>query len=482
MTQPAAPPDLPLPPGFTVRLGRTVRSTDGGRALIGGAPTRVLYLTPAAVGMIEDRVLTVTSAATAALADRLLETGIADPVVDRLPRADESRLTVVVPVHGRPAALDRLLASLGPNARVVVVDDCSPAPEPIAAVVVAHGAELVRLEANLGPAGARNAGLARVTTEFVAFIDDDVVVEPGALSTMLGHFADPRVALVGPRILGTTDEEHSNWIGRYEQARSSLDLGRHPGIVRPRAPVSWLPGACLVARVSAIGEGFAPGLRVAEDVDLVWRLAELGWRVRFEPAASVRHEHRVTLVDWLSRKAFYGTGAQALAARHPRSIAPVVLAPWSVGVILALLAQRRWSIPVALGISAVAAARIARRLGRSEHPARDGVWLVSNGVVAALAQGAALLLRHWWPLAAVGCLVSRRMRRAVLVAAIADAALEYRRTDARLEARIDPLRFGLARRLDDLAYGAGVWLGAIRGRSFAPLRPDIRVRDSRSEG
>jgi hypothetical protein len=52
---------------------------------------------------------------------------------------------------------------------------------------------------------------------------------------------------------------------------------------------------------------------------------------------------------------------------------------------------------------------------------------------------------------------------------VVDVAVEYRRT----EARIDPVRFGVARRLDDIAYGAGVWFAAIRARSIAALVPDV---------
>jgi mycofactocin glycosyltransferase len=60
----------------------------------------------------------------------------------------------------------------------------------------------------------------------------------------------------------------------------------------------------------------------------------------------------------------------------------------------------------------------------------------------------------------------------VIVAAVADAVIEYRRTRPKL----DPIRFGFARRLDDLAYGAGVWLSAVRGRSAAALLPDFTWR------
>ncbi len=457
-----------LPVGFTVRLNRDVRVEDDGAALAGGFPTRVLYLTEAARRMFVGRVLRVTDRGSELLTQRLLDAGMADPVLEELPAAQAEELTVVVPVRDRPAALDRLLASIGEGTRVEVVDDCSLHPEPVAAVAAAHSAEIVALPANLGPAGARNAGLARVATRYVAFIDSDMVLDPGTLPLLLRHFADPRVGLVAPRIMGLM-EENANWIGRYEDARSSLDLGRYPSIVRPLSRVAWLPAACMVARVDAVGDGFGAGMRVAEDVDLVWRLAEHGWRVRYEPAVRARHEHRVHLVPWLGRKAYYGTGAYLLGLRHPGNVAPAVFAPWSAAMVLVVLAQRRWSAPVALALALIAAARIAGRLRRSRHPLRLSARLTANGVVSSLFQVSELLLRHWWPVAAIGCVLSRRMRRATLAAALVDAGIELARTDARL----DPVRFALLRRLDDLAYGAGVWFGVIRGRSPLALVPKI---------
>ncbi|GAA5056764.1 mycofactocin system glycosyltransferase [Thermocatellispora tengchongensis] len=460
----------PLPEGFAVRLNRRVRVRDGGRTLVGGAPTRVVHLSRTARKLLTGRTIRVRDRASALLADRLLEIGMADPIVAELPDGDPSQVTVVIPVRDRPHALDRLLANLGGRHRVIVVDDASARPEAVARVAAAHGAGLVPLAENLGPAGARNAGLRRVTTPYVLFADSDVVLEPGALEALLRHFADPRVAVAAPRVLGLRLPGGDRWIRRYEDARSSLDLGIEPGIVRPRAPVSWVPSACLLARVDALGAGFSAEMRVGEDVDLVWRLAGAGWRVRYEPAATVRHEHRTDVADWLGRKAFYGTGADLLARRHGRDVAPAVLTPWSAAFALALLAQRRWSAPVAALIFAVAAARMSAKLARSDHPVRLALVLTADGAVASAWQVTALLLRHWWPLAALGCLFSRRTRRAVAAAALLDTVSDLRRTGAHL----DPFRFALARRLDDAAYGAGLWYGAIKGRSLRALLPDIR--------
>lgn len=465
-----------LPDGFTVRLNRRAQIADQGGTLVGGAPTRVLYLTALAQSLFSGDRIIVRSAASAAFAERLLEAGVADPVVTELPPVTDA-VTVVVPTRDRAGSVARLLASIPSGMPVVVVDDCSRRPELVQRVAERHGARLVALPDNRGPAGARNAGLAVVTTPFVAFIDSDMVIDAETVPMLLRHFANPRVALVAPRIAGLEPEDQHNWITRYEQARSSLDIGAEPGIVRPGAPVGWLPGACLVARTSVIGDpgtinGFTPAMRVGEDVDLVWRISEAGWRVRYEPAVEARHEHRRTLFDWLGRKAFYGSGADDLAARHGRAVAPAVFTPWTLVFVGALLAQRRWSLPVATVTAVVAGARIGRHLRPTPDRARIAARLTAMGALAAASQTAQLMARHWWPLAAAGSLVSRRLRRAVVVAAIADAVYEHRRVDTGMNLLV----FAIARRLDDLAYGAGLWQGALRSRSIRALRPVVRVR------
>lgn len=459
-----------LAKGFTVKLNRRVKIAGHGRELIGGSPTRVMYLTERASRMILDRKAVVSDTPTGLFVNRLLESGMADPVLESLPDLDPASVTVVVPAFGRPLALARLLTSIGKQHRVIVVDDCSPDPAAIREVVEKHGARLVRLPSNSGPAQARNEGLKHVTTPYVAFADSDVVLHPDTIPLLLKHFHDPSVALAGPRVLGWDDGNGMNWIERYEEARSSLDLGTFPATVRPRSPVSWLPGAFLLARTDALGEGFTAGSRVGEDVDLVWRLVEQGWRVRFEPEATVWHEHRQTIREWLSRKAFYGTSAHALSLRHPEAIAPAVFAPWSVAVVAALLCQRKWSVPAAGAISAFAGWQISKKLGRSKHPVRLAASLTARGALAAQTQTMALFVRHWWPLAIAGSIFSRRLRRALVVACVVDAVWEYRRTRPQL----DLVRFAVARRLDDLAYGTGVWSSALRGRSPRCLLPDVR--------
>jgi mycofactocin system glycosyltransferase len=468
-----------MPPGFTVRLAVDTRVCDDGRTLVGGAGA-VLHLRPKARAMLHDGTLVAEDADSATMARLLLDRGLADPVFGS-PPPDEgvTDVTVVVPVKDRAGQLARLLAALPPSLPVVVVDDGSADPRTTRAVATEFGARVLRHQASRGPAAARNTGLGQVRTDLVAFLDSDVVPEPGWLGLLRRHLDDPAVGVVGPRVLGAAPRDDDGWLCRYEAARSSLDLGPRPGPVRPLGRVAYLPSAALLARRSALGvegvDGFDEDMPVAEDVDLVWRVHDAGWRVRYEPASVVRHDHRTTLGPWLRRKAYYGTGAALLAQRHGSDVAPLVLNPWTTVLTVAVLAQRRWSVPAATLACAAVTASVAGRLVAGDHPVRTAATLTAFGTVSSLQQVGSALTRHYWPLVVASATRSPRARRALVVAAVVDAVLDHRR----VRPDLDVLRFGVARRLDDLAYGAGLWIGAVRARSPRALVPAFRGFPSR---
>src|SRR4029079_460923 len=122
----------------------------------------------------------------------------------------------------------------------------------------------IRMGTNRGPAAARNAGLAKVDTPLVAFLDTDVEAADGWLEPLLGYFDDPRVALVAPRVRSTPRSGH---LAMYESARSPLDLGDEAARVAAGTRVSYVPAAALVVRTEALRAigGFDETLRVGED-------------------------------------------------------------------------------------------------------------------------------------------------------------------------------------------------------------------------
>jgi len=471
-----------VPAGFRLRPDPGTRVLAGGTVLTGGSPARVLRLSPAGARHVRgwwSGTPVPASLKARALARRLLDTGIAHPdLADGPGGPDPGEVTVVIPVRDRAAELARCLAGLAGSTRVIVVDDRSRNPAAVRRAAAAAGARVVSRTVNGGPAAARNTGLAAARTPLVAFLDSDCVPAPGWLDALLPHFADPAVGAAAPRIV--PHEAGSTWLARYEGASSTLDMGRRPSIVRPGSRVPYVPGAALVVRRAAAGPGFTEDMQVGEDVDFVWRLGAAGWRVRYEPAAVMGHQHRVRLRPWFSRRREYGTSAAALESRHPGMVRPFYASPWTLAAWLAAALGYPEAGALAAGTSTVL---LARRLARATGepwplPAGSAAWRLAarqagGGTLAAARPLGSALSRVWWPAALPAAIAVRRLRLPLAALVIVPPLLDW------LDRRppLDPARYVAARLLDDAAYSLGVWQGCAERGTVQPLLPLLRGRD-----
>jgi mycofactocin glycosyltransferase len=443
----------------------STRIAAGGQVVFGGSPLRALRLTRAGAEIVrgwwagspvgdllhERR-----------LARRLLDAGLAHP--EPPAAGDPAQLTVVVPVRDRPAELARCLASIDRRCPIVVVDDGSEDAEATRSVAGRAGASIVRLERSRGPAAARNAGLRAARTPFVAFLDSDCVVGPGFPGRLLDHLGDQALAVAVPRIVAL--EPHGRGaLARYEANRSALDMGPREGLIRPRSAIPYAPSATMVARAAALGTGFAEELRVGEDVDLVWRLADAGWQLRYDPAVTVAHDHRVAWGPWFARRVAYNSSTAALARRHPGTVPPVTLTRGAPAFWAALALGCPAAAAGAFAIDAAALARTLHR--RVPDPLRVAAALVARGRLQEGSQLARALTGPWLPfLLAATAARPRAVRRVwggLAAAGLGKWALEPM-----------PLGSAAARVADDLARCSGIWLGCLRERRFDALLPQLR--------
>lgn len=476
-----------FPVGRAVVLDDRVRVWRDASVVLGGAPWGVLRIAPAARDFVRRLADAGPGGAVPspgvelAVADLLLARGIAHPVPAH--RAEEGggsdRVEVVVPVFERPELLDACLAALrsaSPDLRVVVVDDASSDDE-VARVARAHGADLVRHPLNRGPAAARNSGLRETSAPLVAFVDADCAVTDGWLDPLLVHFEDPRVAAVAPRIRSRSPRP--GVLARYTDARSALDMGPRPELVAHGGPLGFLPSAALLVRRSALSAAgaFDEDLRVGEDVDLVWRLADGGGLVRYEPASVVTHETRPTPAGWAGRLVAYGTSAAALERRHPGRLTPARLSGWNLaaaGLLLSRrpLTQRAAGAVAVLGLSS---ALLARSLRSGSVDPRVAAVVVGTTLASDAESAGHLLRREWWPLGWLALLGAWRSHARVPRAAAAAMLIPLAREWRQRRPQVDPLRYLALRLVEDAAYGSGVLSGAAAGRRLAVLRPRISL-------
>jgi GT2 family glycosyltransferase len=202
----------------------------------------------------------------------------------------DSRVAVVVITHERREEVLRslaLLRQLPEQPHVVVVDNGSTDGTAAAVRERFPEVELIASPQNLGAVG-RNLGVARLTTPYVAFCDDDTWWEPGSLAAAADVLdRHPRLGVVTARIL-VEPGAHEDPI--VTELRDS-----------PVRGADWLPGPALgsflagasVLRREAFTEvgGFSERLWLGGEEELMaGDLAAAGWELCYLAALTVHHQ------------------------------------------------------------------------------------------------------------------------------------------------------------------------------------------------
>ena len=210
-------------------------------------------------------------------------------------KSDEPAITstVVICTRNRPELLQRCLAEIrsldGSPTEMLVVDN-SDGDEATRRVAQENGARYT-IEPLRGLSRARNRGIRECNTDLIAFLDDDVIPEPGWLPNLLAPFCDPQTAATTGRVI-TPDPRDDE---RTREARSidnqcaywveiagfgGLGFGANMAFRR-----SALPGGRFFDE--RLGRG-APFEIAEESYAFVWLLSR-GNRVVYVPSAAVHH-------------------------------------------------------------------------------------------------------------------------------------------------------------------------------------------------
>jgi GT2 family glycosyltransferase/glycosyltransferase involved in cell wall biosynthesis len=261
---------------------------------------------------------------------------VGDPdAPERLPRAEQPDVSIVIPVHNQwvyTAACLRSLADTPCRAsfEVIVVDDQSSDETP-AHLARIDGLVHLRNEQNLGFVGSCNRGAEAARGRFVLMLNNDTQVLDGWLDALCDTFErHPRTGLAGARLVypdgslqeagGIIFNDGSGW--NYGKG----DIAERPEYQYSRA-VDYLSGACIMLRAELFRElgGFDPHYAPAyyEDTDLAFRVRARGLEVRLQPAATIVHHEGVTSGTDLSSgvKRFQGVNREKFLQRWQAELA-----------------------------------------------------------------------------------------------------------------------------------------------------------------
>ena len=233
-------------------------------------------------------------------------------VIQNVEESDLTDLLIVIVSYNTRDLLRECLASLdrgceGLSVSVAVVDNASLDGSADMVASEFPQVRLVRNQQNIGFAAANNLVLRMAQSRYVVLLNPDTVVQPQALTKLVGFMDDtPAAGYCGPRLLNA-DGTHQRSANRFHTLLSDtlplLGWARDP---RSRHTVDlhilhgetntfradWLVGACLLIRAEAmraVGILDETYFLYFEEVDWCRRMARAGWEGWYVGSSQVMH-------------------------------------------------------------------------------------------------------------------------------------------------------------------------------------------------
>ncbi|MEE4303663.1 MAG: glycosyltransferase family 2 protein [Wenzhouxiangella sp.] len=240
-----------------------------------------------------------------------------------------SRVTAVIVNYNSGRWLARCIENLrgrgAASPEVIVIDNASDDGS-VDILPDLPGVTVRRAHRNLGFGRGVNQALRSVRTEYLLIINPDCLLIPASLARLVEELdAQPDVALVSGRVFDMRGAEQRGSRRRLPTRRqvlsevlpfsqvNGIDLTHEPAPEEP-ADVEAVSGACMLVRTAALEQvgGFDPRFHMHfEDLDMMARLREAGWRIRLVPSVFVSHaggvssRRRPIAVMWAKHKSLW---------------------------------------------------------------------------------------------------------------------------------------------------------------------------------
>ena len=212
-------------------------------------------------------------------------------------------ITVIVPAKDAEKTLGGCLHALqnqaelriGIDYEVIIVDDGSV--DQTADIAEACSVKVIS-QPNAGPASARNAGAQIARGTILAFTDADCVPSPCWLRNLTQPFREPDI--VG--VKGSYLTSQTGLVSGFVQLEYEYKEQRMRGL--PSIDFIDTFSAAYRKDVFLQNGGFNESFLnpAVEDIEFSFRLARKGYRMVFEPSATVFHQHDRNIAEYINRK------------------------------------------------------------------------------------------------------------------------------------------------------------------------------------
>lgn len=215
--------------------------------------------------------------------------------------------------------LPQVIAFNAPYSEIIVADNASTDDSVAFLQKNYPQVKIIRNAQNGGFAQGYNDALKHVDAEYYVLLNSDVEVTPGWIEPVIALMdSDASIAACQPKIMAYNSRKHFEYAGAaggfidkftYPFCRGRMfdtfeeDHGQYDDVKE----VFWATGACLFVRSSAYHSvaGFDEDFFAhMEEIDLCWRMKNVGHRVMYCPHSTVYHVGGGTLAKTSPKKTY----------------------------------------------------------------------------------------------------------------------------------------------------------------------------------
>ena len=217
-----------------------------------------------------------------------------------------AKCSIIIPVFNNAEYTKQCLKALIENApnspyEVIIVDNGSTDSTEEVLKCLRGSVKIISNSENLGFAKACNQGAAAADGNYLVFLNNDTKVQPGWLRELVKVLEnDPGVGAVGSKLLYPDGSVQHAGVVILEIEGVNALLPRHAFIQQPSDPnfinvpmlFQAVTAACMMVRksdfdrVNGFDESYWNG---SEDVDLCFKLAEIGKKIVYQPKSVITH-------------------------------------------------------------------------------------------------------------------------------------------------------------------------------------------------
>lgn len=200
--------------------------------------------------------------------------------------------------------LPSLLSATYINKKVYVIDSNSTDDSRAMLSEKFPDVEVLAMKENKGFAGGYNFGLSQIRADYYLMINSDIEVTPGFIEPLISLLeSNPGIGACQPKLLALSDKKMfeyagaaGGWIDKlglpFTKGRVLTTIESDLGQYDETAPVFWATGACMCIRSAVFhktGGFYEYYYMQQEDIDLCWRIHNMGYAVYTCPQSEVYH-------------------------------------------------------------------------------------------------------------------------------------------------------------------------------------------------